>query len=232
MEPVYNHGGTIMSTLRDFGFDTAEIPSEQARVEKVLESAIKKPFCEPKKQVSMDSHDPDQGKYNTEYILVLISKDRYIFDLRGWPRGINRVEFDKLWDSGFKVNEEGFFWNSGHFSYAIREAKRLFRADKELIWKAIELNKERQVRIMADDWKRSALGNIKYAKDQTEPKDVEQWQKHALNSWALYNQCLKELGVKEETAPPEFTEPISCNPMSWGEKKIKKKTKGSEKEKL
>ncbi len=220
-----------MVNLSDFGFDFQETPTEQAKVEQVLKEKIEKPFSAPKQQEAIDHHDPDKSKYNTEYILSLIQRDRYIFDLRGWPRGINRTEFDKLWDQGFEVDENGFFWNSGHFSYAVRESRRFFRADKEQIWKAIELNKQRQVTVLAEDWKKSALDNIKYAKGQKKPEDVEQWQKHARHSWALYNRCLKELGLKEEQEPQEFTEPISCNPMSWGENESKKKRNNIKKEK-
>jgi hypothetical protein len=222
---MHSFGGTMNATLGDFGFEVTPGPTEQAKVEKVLEEAINKPFETPKRQEPIDHNDPDRSKYNTEYIISLITKDRYIFDMRGWPRGINRIEFDKLWDDGFQVNEEYFFWNSGHFAFAVREAKRYFKADKELIWKAIELNRERQVRIMAEDWKKSAWNNIKNAKDHSEPQDVEQWQKHALQSWKDYNRCLKELGLKEEPAPPEFTEQICCDPLSWGDKKTKEKAK-------
>ncbi len=206
-----------MVNLSDFGFGSPDIPTEPPKVEKVIKEETEEPQFALKQKEAIDHHDPDKSKYNTEYILRLIQRDRYIFDLRGWPRGINRAEFDKLWDQGFEVDEKGFFWNSGHFSYAVREARRFFRADKEQIWKAIELNKQRQVTVLAGDWKKSALDNIKCAKGQKEPQDVEQWQKHARHSWTLYNQCLKELGLKEEPEPQEFTEIISCDPMSWGE---------------
>lgn len=149
--------------------------------------------------------------YDTEYVCKLIYRDRYIFDLRGWPNGINRTEFDRLWDLDFILPEDTLwnfkkehFWNAGHFAYAVREAKKLNKVDKEDIWKAIEKYKEVQVKRNAAGWKQSfewSLRSLRMAKEEKEPELVEHWKRHVLESWKFYNDCLKELELPEQPIP-------------------------------
>jgi len=211
-----------MATLLDFGFIGPAPEIGIKKVETAIKAAIEKPVSI---QEPIAQRDTGQPKYNTEYIIGLIIKDRYIFDLRGWPHGINRPEFDRLWDIDFEVDEEGFFWNAGHFRFALRGAKKLFRADKELIWKAIWSNRERQLKQLAEDWKHSAENEINYAKGCREPEDSEYWRACALHSWQLYNECLKAMDLKEQPVPPHIAEPVMCDPMHWGEPESSKKRK-------
>jgi mannose-1-phosphate guanylyltransferase len=62
------------------------------------------------------------------------------------------------------MSEEGYFWNAGHFSHALREAKRHFKAVKEEIWRAIEKHKASQVMLMAEGWKHSFEWELRTAR--------------------------------------------------------------------
>ncbi len=183
-----------MATLADFGFEIATVSmSVQVHDTKIsIAAVVEKPKEQP---------NSTESQYNTEYICKLIGRDRYIFDTRGWPNGINKKEFDRLWDLDFAVPEEGYFWNAGHFSYAVREAKRYFKADKEEIWRAIEKHKASQVNLMAEGWKHSFEWELRTAHAEKKTEDVEHWQGHALKAWKCYNDCLRELGLPEQPVP-------------------------------
>ncbi len=179
-------------TLSDFGFEMVPASPGQIYDKRKSTLVVEKSKEQPK---SNDS------QYNTEYICKLIAQDRYIFDTRGWPNGINRKEFDRLWDIDFAVSEEGYFWNAGHFRYAVREAKRLFKADKEEVWKAIEKHKAEQIKLMAEGWKHSFNWELQVAMLEKEPEGAERWKGHALKAWKCYNDCLKELGLPQQSVP-------------------------------
>ncbi len=153
--------------------------STQSDIEGKIDSIIAKQPPDLKPQTTIAKQHTEESKYHTEYICKLIAQDRYIFDTRSWPIGINRKGFDRLWDLDFAVPEEGYFWNAGHFSYAVREAKRHFKADKEEIWKAIEKNKAAQVKLMAEGWKHSFEWELRTAQAEKKPEDVERWHGHA-----------------------------------------------------
>lgn len=61
--------------------------------------------------------------FNTDYIIDYMTWQKSIFDIQAWPQGINKVEFDKLWDSDFVMSD---IWETMHIiaDYrAIEQAK-------------------------------------------------------------------------------------------------------------
>jgi len=187
------------ATLEDFGFEVPQTQRTQSDVERKIDSIIP--------QTTIAKPHTEESSYDTEYICKLVAQDRYIFDTRGWPNGINREEFDRLWDFDFAVPEDGYFWNAGHFSYAIRVAKKHFKADKEEIWKAIEKHKAAQVKLMAEGWKHSFEWELRTAEAENRPEDVERWKGHAKKAWKCYNDCLRELGLPEQPVPAAIIKP-------------------------
>ncbi|MDD5615035.1 MAG: hypothetical protein PHH85_02400, partial [Candidatus Methanoperedens sp.] len=119
--------GGVASTLLDFGVKCKH-PGKKA-------PGPIKPVSEPVKTFIEKERVKSSGEqYDTEYIIGYISKvPSYTFDLRGWPNGMNRQEFDRLWEMGFQDDVpigKGHFWCDGHFAFALRAAKKMFKADK------------------------------------------------------------------------------------------------------
>ncbi len=160
---------------------------------------------------------PCERIYDTEYLCQLISKDLSLFDIRSWPRGINRKEFDALWDKNFGPSGDDP-WFAGHFAFAVREAKRLFRADKEKMWDCIQINKKPQFERWIQIYRRDAEDRWKTANTSNTPADVEYWLEHCHTTWSELNAVLKELGLPEEPLPEKYKIAL-CDPMKWGEEK-------------
>ncbi len=155
--------------------------------------------------------------YNTEYLCQLISKDLSIFDIRGWPRGINRKEFDALWENNFEPQNDDP-WFAGHFAFAMREAKRLFRADKDKVWDYVLINKKPQFERWMQIYHKDAENHWKTANTSNTPADVEYWLEHCHTTWSELNTVIKELGLPEEPLPEKYKIAL-CDPMKWGEEK-------------
>lgn len=162
-----------------------------------------------------------KSTYDTEYLCQLITKNLSIFDIRSWPRGINRKEFDILWENNFepKADEP---WFAGHFALAVREAKRLFRADKEKVWDCVLINKRAQLEGWIQIYRKSAEDYWKTSNTSNTPTDAEYWLNHCHTTWSELNAVLKELGLPEEPLPDKY-KMVFCDPMKWGEEKKRKK---------
>jgi hypothetical protein len=208
-----------MSTLLDFGIGI-ETKAENSSQGKQISKPVKE-FT--KKETAQNSDE----KYDTDYIIKYISRiPSYTFDLLGWPTGINRTEFDRLWDIDFQSNispgealEKSHFWNDGHFAYAVKMAKKHFRADKEHIWQAIEQLKEQQLRYFMNSHRRDFAQHCKYACNSKKKADQERDISWAKRAWEDYNRCRKELGLKEETMPEIFALEY-MNPLNWSDELV------------
>ncbi len=190
---------------------------------------VKKPVIETK--VTQTATVP-KSVYDTEYLCKLISKDLSIFDIRSWPRGINRKEFDALWENDFTVGGDGW-WFAGHFAFAVREAKRLFRADKEKVWEEILKHKKHQLEEWEKIYRKDTDWEWKTANTSNTPDDVEHWLDCCQTTWSNLNAVLKELEKLEEPLPEKYGQAF-CDPLKWGEEKknleIKKKRRKTENE--
>lgn len=172
---------------------------------------------------------PGERSYDTEYLCQLINKDLSIFDIRSWPRGINRKEFDALWDNNIGPSGDDP-WFAGHFAFAVRDAKRLFRADKEKVWEQMLKYKKLQLERWIQIYRRDAEDRWKTANKSNTPADVEYWLNHCHTTWSELNTVLKELGLQEEPLPEQYKIAF-CDPMKWGEEKKKDTVKAMRKRK-
>ncbi len=164
-----------------------------------------------------------ESTYDTEYLCQLISKDLSILDIRSWPRGINRKEFDAFWENNFvPIGDDP--WFAGHFAFAVREAKRHFRADKEKVWEQMLKCKKSQLERWMQIYRRDAEDRWKTANTSNTPADVEYWLKHCHTTWSELHAVLKELGLPEEPLPEKYKIAF-CDPMKWGEEKKPETTK-------
>ncbi len=166
---------------------------------------------------------PAKSVYDTEYLCKLISKNLSIFDIRSWPRGINRKEFDALWENDFTVGDDGW-WFAGHFAFAVREAKRLFRADKEKVWEEMLKYKKQQLTEWEKTYRRDADWEWQTANSSSTPEDAEHWLNCCQTNWLNLNTVLKELGKPEEPLPEKYKIAF-CDPLKWGEEKKTEKIK-------
>ncbi len=162
-----------------------------------------------------------ESTYDTEYLCQLISKDLSIFDIRSWPRGINRKEFDILWENNF-VHAGDDPWFAGHFAFAVRDAKRLFRADKDRVWDCMLINKKAQLERWIQIYRKDAEDRWNTSNTSNTPTDVEYWLNHCHTTWSELNVVLKELGLSEEPSPEKYKIAF-CDPMKW-EEEIKNDT--------
>jgi hypothetical protein len=131
--------------------------------------------------------------------------------MRCWPKGITKQEFFRRWNKDFhsitEPDSEGYWWNSGHFAYAVDRAKENGATDPEVIWQAVEQNKERHLKDLADGWKRSAEWQLKSSQEYRLKGDIKmakRWLEHAQKAWEDRNQCLKELRLPVEPLPEGF----------------------------
>lgn len=170
---------------------------------------------------------PSKHTYDTEYLCQLISKTLSIFDIRSWPRGINRKEFDTLWENNFepKNNEP---WYAGHFALAVREAKRLFRADIEKVWDCLLINKRAELERWVQIYRKDVEIYWKTSNAHDTPEEAEYWLNHCHTTWSELNAVLKELGLPEEPLPDKY-KMVFCDPMKWGEEKKPEKVKAIKK---
>ncbi len=190
----------------------ASIPQAPAPVKKpVIETKITQTAASPK------------AIYDTDYLCKLISKDLAIFDIRSWPRGINRKEFDNLWETDFINGVDEYFF-AGHFAFAVREAKRLFCADKEKVWESLLKFKKQQLEEWIKIYRRDADWEWKTANSSNTPEDVEHWLECCHLTWSNLNAVLKELGKPEEPLPEKHGLAF-CDPLKWGEEKKSEKIK-------
>ncbi len=165
--------------------------------------------------------------YDTEYLCQQISKNLSVFDIRSWPRGINRKEFDTLWENNFEPKADDP-WFAGHFALAVREARRLFRADKEKVWDYILINKRAQLEEWIQIYRRDAENHWKTSNAHDTPEETEYWLKHCHTTWSELNAVLRELELPEEPLPEKYKFVI-CDPMTWGDEKKPEKVKAMKK---
>lgn len=185
---------------------------------------------------TIPSQQSAPAKDNQDYLLSLIAKDMYIFDMRCWPRGITKQEFFRRWNRGFEAsiireNHDDEWWNAQHFAGAARRVKENGSADPEVIWKAMETHKARHLTELAESWKRDAEWEYRTANSAKTAEDSERWLLHAQKSWEYRNQCLRELSLPEEPIPEKFSTAYP-DPMFWGESEkplIKSKKQGKPK---
>lgn len=178
----------------------------------------------PAATVSAATASPQQSapaKENQDYLLSLIAKDIYIFDMRCWSHGITKQEFFKRWNRGFESSiirekPDDEWWNAHHFAGTARRVKENGTADPEVIWKAIETHKPRHLKELAESWKRDAEWEYKTANSSKTAEESERWLLYAQKSWEYRNQCLRELNLPEEPLPEKFSTAYP-DPMFWGE---------------
>lgn len=146
-----------------------------------------------------------EKKIDTAYIIDLINKDNYIFDVRCWPGGITAQEFFSRWNNNWEDVKP--WWNAGHFAYACRVAKKHYAADPELIWEVIVKRKVDALTALVSSWTGNTMSHLETAKEYDRRGDFafrDTWIGHAIKSWESVNLCLKELGKAERPMPEEL----------------------------
>lgn len=124
--------------------------------------------------------DNEENKYNTEYIYEFL-REKYHLDIRDWPNGINREEFDRCWENNFSN-----IIFDGHLHYILVKGKNQNLIDKEIVWSIIEKIKVPAFKKQMSSWKESAI------------EDMRTGSRWAETNWGYYNFCRKVLGLPQD----------------------------------
>ncbi|MDD5617425.1 MAG: hypothetical protein PHH85_14640, partial [Candidatus Methanoperedens sp.] len=127
--------------------------------------------------------------------------------------------FDRLWEMGFQDDVpigKGHFWCDGHFAFALRAAKKMFKADKERIWQTIERMKKAQFEYFMHSYEKDFIQHCKYVCNAHNKKDKARDIEWAERAWRRHNEYRKELGLPEISMPEIFSLEY-MNPLNWGD---------------
>jgi len=151
----------------------------------------------PIQQFSKLPKNNDGKIYTDPYIIDLLAKDHYIFDMRYW-KTMNKKEVRERFESG------EWHTNAGHFEHVVKGYKGTF----EELWKAFEENREKHWRWFFEQ----ALQDVKKHEEalvidairtvidweiEKQPSFREPWARTTKIYEALRNQNFSDTTIKE-----------------------------------